>query len=185
VWVAILAAGSAGAGERAWWRAPAVEGSLYLDIQRRSKPEVVGVEAGISGQYTDFVSSRLGLALLDSDSDLGGHVFGGVTANRRYAPPWCIAPFAGVGGFFGTWEDEVRADCDGLDNDDDGMVDEYGERRTEHIDGILVAYPEVGLHLWLFGGLRLTVSGRYHLTSAGRDYDGRLANVGLSLFLPE
>jgi len=181
----MLACASASAGERAWWQAPAVEGSLYLDIQRRSEPEVVGIEAGISGQYNDFISSRLGLALLDSEPEVFGHVFGGFTASLRYAPPWRIAPFAGIGGFFGTWEDEVRADSDGQDNDGDGVVDEYGERRTEHIDGIFVVYPEVGLHLWLFDGVCLTLSGRYHVTSAGGDYDGWLAGVGLSLSLPE
>lgn|GEM_PF-2137639 len=183
--VAMLVCSPASAGDRAWWQTPRVEGSLYLDIQRRSEPEIFGLEAGISGQYTDFVSARLGVALLDSDSEVDAHVFGGFTASLRYGPPWRISPFVGVGGFFGTWEEQVRADADSIDNDGDGLVDEHGERKAERIDAILIVYPEVGLHLWLFDGVRLTVSGRYHVTSAGREYDGWLASVGLSVFLPE
>jgi len=171
--------------ETPWWHPPAVQGSLYLDVYARSEPGILGIEAGISGQYTEFVSSRLGVALLDSDSDLAGHVFGGFTTSLRYSPPWRASPFAGIGGFFGFWEDEVRADSDSIDNDDDGLVDEHGERKADRIDGILVVYPEVGLHLWLFDGVRVTLSARYHVTSAGRAYDGWLTGVGLSIFLPE
>jgi len=179
--VAMLACAPASAGGRAWWQAPRVEGSLYLDIQKRSEPAILGIEAGISGHYTDSVSSRVGLALLGSEFDR--HVFGGFTASVRYSPPWRVSPFAGIGGFFGYWEDQVRADGDRIDND--GLVDEYGKQKTETEDGILVIYPEVGLHLWLANSVRLTLSGRYHLTSAGREYDGWLTGVGLSFFLPE
>ena len=69
VWLGLLAltASSASAGGRAWWQAPRVEDSLYLDVSTRSDPSVLGLEIAAQHAYGDYLSVRVGLELLGSE----------------------------------------------------------------------------------------------------------------------
>jgi hypothetical protein len=183
VWLGlvVLTATSASAGGRAWWQAPRVEDRGYLDVSTRFDPTVVGAEIGLAYAYTDYFSARMGGEILASEEPL--YLFGGFTAGARLTLPWRLAPFVGVGGFIGWWDAQVRAEADLVDNDWDGVVDEIGETKDVIVDGVIVLYPEAGIHLWLTDSVCLTLSGRYHMTTAGRAHDAWLANVGLSFFV--
>jgi hypothetical protein len=171
----------ANAGGQGWWQAPRVKDVLYLDISMRSDPTVVGAEIAAAHAYGDYFSARVGFETLASETP--HYFFGGFTGGARLALPWRLAPFVGMGGFIGWWEEEVQAEADLVDNDRDGSIDEFGERKEVIADGVIVLYPEVGVHLRLTDVVRLTLSGRYHVTTAGRAHDAWLANVGLSLLL--
>lgn len=96
--------------------------------------------------------------------------FIGPEVGVRVQTPTRIAPFAGVGGFLGINRFYEDADRDGVDNDDDGVTDEFGEQ-DEDYKAFTAVYPEVGIHAWLTGTTRLTASARYYVTEEGRDDD--------------
>ena len=76
----------------------------------------------------------------------------------------------------------MSADDDWKDNDDDGLVDEFGEE-DERISGTLAAvYPELGAHFWWTPQVRLTSYGRYMVTTEGSDANDWQFGVGLALF---
>lgn len=71
---------------------------------------------------------------------------------------------------------------DGLDNDDDGWIDEYGEKEWDFDNWLVAVYPEVGTHVWLNGSWRLTAYGRYLVTTEGRVHDDWLLGGQLTVF---
>ena len=58
----------------------------------------------------------------------------------------------------------MSATNDGVDNNNNGQVDEWGETDEVISDVLLSIYPEIGVHLWAGDHMRLTVSGKYHVT---------------------
>ena len=124
--------------------------------------------------WSEFNYSLTGLA------GTGAHDwFLGPEVGVRLQTPSRVAPFVGVGGFLGLNRFYEDADNDGIDNDDDGAVDEFGEE-TDEYKAIVAVYPEVGLHAWLTGSTRLTASGRYYVTEEGRDDDFWYFGLSLS-----
>lgn len=137
-----------------------------------------GVELGAEFYTKSWLTHRLALqGFAGMDDGLGA-----VDLGLRIQPPSRLAPFLGVGTFHGVSRRLSPANRDGRDNDDDGFIDEYGERKTS-IDGWLSAvYPEAGTHFWINGRCRLTAYGRYLLTSEGRDSDEWLIGTQLAVF---
>ena len=110
--------------------------------------------------------------------------FIGPEVGLRVQPPTRIAPFAGVGGFLGINRFYENADLDGVDNDDDGFADEFGEQGKNY-KAFTAVYPEFGVHAWLTGKTRLTASARYYITEEGRDDDFWFVGFSISrLFGP-
>ncbi|MFP6765656.1 MAG: hypothetical protein VB858_18650 [Planctomycetaceae bacterium] len=105
--------------------------------------------------------------------------FIGPEAGVRIQTPTRVAPFVGAGGFLGINRFYENADRDGIDNDDNGFVDEPGEQEKSY-KTFAAVYPEAGIHAWLNGTTRLTASGRYYVTEEGRDDDFWYAGVSLS-----
>jgi len=157
-------------------------GGFYLgggaQVRPRSGHAMVGAELGGEGYMTNWTTGRASLsAYLGEDEG-----FGGLDLGFRLQTPTRIAPFVGIGTFHGASRGVERADWDGLDNDDDGRIDEFGEEKSV-VDGWLsVVYPEVGAHLWLDGSWRLTTYGRYLITSEGRDHDDWLLGMQFTVF---
>lgn len=110
--------------------------------------------------------------------------FLGPEVGFRVQTPTRVAPFAGVGGFLGINRFYEDADNDGVDNDDDGFTDEFGEE-DDRYKAITAVYPEVGIHAWLNGKTRLTASGRYYVTDEGRDDDFWYLGFSLSWLFGE
>jgi len=117
--------------------------------------------------------------LLLSDSDQG---FAGVDIRARLQAPSRLAPFIGLGMFNGASRGEIDATNDRTDNDDDGIVDEPGEKDWTLDAYTIAAYPEFGAHFWLNGSGRLTIYTRYFVTSEGRDRDQWLLGGQATIF---
>lgn len=106
----------------------------------------------------------------------------GLDVGLRFQAPTRIAPFAGIGMFHGYSRTVQNAMFDGIDNDNNGLIDELNEKQTG-VDGWLSAvYPEVGAHFWLNGRRRVTVFGRYLVTTEGRAHDDWLVGGQVTVF---
>ena len=137
-----------------------------------------GAELGAEGYATSWLTGRAALAGYYGDSE----GYGGADLGARLQTPTRIAPFVGIGTFQGFSRGVRLADEDGLDNDNDGRLDEKGET-DGYIDGFLsVVYPEFGVHAWLNGNWRFTTFGRYLITSQGRAYDDWLIGMQVTAF---
>jgi len=157
-------------------------GGLYFGGGAQVRPDsghaMGGAELGVEGYLTSCITARGALSgYLGEDEG-----YGGLDLGVRLQTPTRIAPFIGVGTFQGGSRGVELAHWDGLDNDDDGLIDEYGEKKST-IDGWLsTVYPEVGAHLWVDGNWRLTGYGRYLVTSEGRKQDDWLLGLQLTCF---
>lgn len=157
-------------------------GGVYLGGGGQFRPHVRsvmgGAELGAEGYVTSWMTTRGSLSCYLGEDE----GFGGLDLGIRLQSPTRIAPFVGLGTFHGASRGVELAHWDGLDNDGDGLIDEYGEEDS-YIDGWLsVIYPELGAHLWVDGNWRLTGYGRYFITSEGRRHDDWLFGLQLSCF---
>jgi hypothetical protein len=156
-------------------------GGLYFGGGAQVRPNsgnvMGGGELGGESYVTSWITARGALAgYLGEDEG-----YGGVDLGVRLQTPTRIAPFIGVGTFHGGSRGVEIAHWDGLDNDD-GRIDEWGEKRST-IDGWLsTIYPEVGAHLWVDGNWRLTGYGRYLVTTEGRKQDDWLLGLQVTCF---
>lgn len=126
-----------------------------------------GLEVGCEGYVQSYLTTRTSLLVFAGieDAYLGGD------AGIRLQAPTRVAPFVGLGTFHGFAWESVSAEDDFQDNDDDGAIDEFGEEKERFSGWISSIYPEVGVHAWLSADVRLSVQGRYLITTEGRDAD--------------
>lgn len=159
---------------------------LYFSggAQQRHDDEhaIFGGELGVESYAENWVSLRGSLATYIGETDGNTEGYGGLDMGIRFQTPSRIAPFVGVGIFNGISKGTESANGDGIDNDDDGAIDERSERRST-VDGWMTAvYPEVGLHLWANSKVRLTGFGRYFVTTEGRKQDDWLIGGQITVF---
>jgi hypothetical protein len=157
-------------------------GGLYFgggaQIRPNSGQAMGGAELGGESYITSWITARGALSgYLGEDEG-----YGGLDLGVRLQTPTRVAPLIGVGTFQGGSRGVKIAHWDGLDNDNDGRIDEYGEKKST-VDGWMSAiYPEVGAHFWVDGNWRLTGYGRYFVSSEGRKQDDWLLGVQLTCF---
>lgn len=138
-----------------------------------SQSAMYGAELGAEGYATSWLSSRMALAgYLGPDDWYAGADFG-----LRTQLPTRLTPFAGIGTFHGFSTTRADATNDGEDNDDDGFLDEVGEKKTKFDGWLSSFYPELGVHFWPTGQSRFTAFARYMMTSHGREHDDWLAGL--------
>ncbi|MCA9125955.1 MAG: hypothetical protein KDB22_02675 [Planctomycetales bacterium] len=137
-----------------------------------------GVEWGLESYLASYASSRVALAAFASHEDW----YAGVDGGLRMQLPTRLTPFVGLGSFNGLSTARVDATQDGQDNDDDGFADEWGEKKTSFDGWLSTIYPEVGVHFWPVGQMRVTGYARYLITSDGRAADDWLAGAQLAVF---
>ena len=148
---------------------------LSLSLRSSEMSDALHGEVMVEAPITDSISGRLGFAFFSSEqTELHGGLELGLRANFGAT----ISPFIGAGLFLGQWTETIEANNDGIDNDDDYLIDE-GDEEVEEVDYLVAAYPEAGVHLWIANRLRLTGSWRYYMTSKGRDSDRRMVGFGL------
>ncbi len=152
-----------------------VSGGLVLRPDAES--ELGAIDVGAETYLTSFMTGRGSLSLMTDGDD----VFTGVDAGLRLQSPTRLAPFVGVGAFAGFAQEVVPATDDGIDNDDDGFIDERGEDRERFSGALAALYPEVGTHFWWTPNLRLSGYGRYMVTSEGRAEDDWLIGGQLAI----
>jgi hypothetical protein len=93
---------------------------------------------------------RVGFSWFDHDD-----VYEGISGSARLRAGRVLSVFAGAGLLIGKADRDVSDD--GVDNDNDGTVDEYGEEETHDLTAFV--YPEAGVTLH-GAGIGLTVSAR-------------------------
>ena len=153
------------------------KGGVYIAASGRGTPFAAGAELGVFGYSEPWLEARGGLAGLVHDGD-ELKLSGGLSGSMRVQTPTRLAPFAGLG-VYGGWAGLKSAEDDGIDNDDNGWIDERGETANAFT---VAVFPEVGLHYWLNHRTRLTTSVSYYLTDQGRNDDFLFYSIALSFF---
>ena len=143
-----------------------------------SQSAMYGAELGYEGYVTSWFSSRMALAGYLGPDDW----YAGADLGMRTQLPTRITPFMGIGTFHGLSTTRADATNDGEDNDDDGFLDEVGEKKTKFDGWLSSVYPEVGVHFWPTGQSRFTAFARYMVTSHGREHDDWLAGLQFTAF---
>ena len=154
------------------------KGGGYVAFNMADEPTSVGLEIG----GVEYLSSAL-----EGHGGFNGLVgtgaedwFLGGTIGLRLQSPTRLAPFVGVGAFAGfNWELH-DAENDGIDNDDDGAVDELNETKTEY-GGLAAVFPEVGVHYWLGSDSRLTLSASRWFTTEESSDDFWFFGIGITV----
>ncbi|WP_145435810.1 hypothetical protein [Lacipirellula limnantheis] len=147
----------------------------YVGFAGSDEPAGAGAEAGLFVYPRSWLEARIGGAVL---AHQGEHeLSGGGIVGARVQTPTRLAPFAGVNGYVG-YAGSRSADKDGVDNNSDGVVDEFGEDEVNFVEAIA---PELGVHYWLTSRVRLTGSADYRLTSDGRGNDSLFYGVSLAV----
>lgn len=149
----------------------------YIEIGGQTDPAAIGVGLGGFNYNYRCLSTRMALYVLGSESV--DDIFFGADAGIRMELGTRVSPFVGVGGYYGYHSNKTPAENDRLDNDGDGQVDESGEKDTQIDRSMATIYPEAGLHIWIDKANRLTLSGKYHVTTEGRDSDFWLFCFGI------
>lgn len=136
-----------------------------------------GGELGMFHYNTSWLSTHASLAGLLSEGRPDWTVGGDLGLQAEI--PARVAPYVGIGTYLGYWTRTTPADNDGIDNDDDGFIDERTEKRKD-LDGFLNAvYPEAGIRAWLTPSTRITAGARYYITSEGRDHDSWVYGISI------
>lgn len=142
-----------------------------------SEHSLASIEAGYEGYWTSYLTSRIGIIGAINDND--GYI--GAETGLRLQTPTRLAPFVGAGLFGGFASQSVPANNDGIDNDQDKIIDEFDEEQFRLSGSLIGVYPEIGLHFWWSPRVRLTGFGRYLVTTEGRDADSWLYGFGIAL----
>lgn len=145
----------------AWPCEPQGEFALWAE----SDFKIVGGDLAYDVCPNEFSSFRVGLSYFADNK----FVYEGLTAavRFRYGEEW--APFVGVGVLAGSFSRKLDASTDGVDNNQNGVIDEWSEQATQsETSGYL--YPEVGIN-WYAGRVGLTLSARrYYGTRFSGNY---------------
>jgi hypothetical protein len=161
-------------------------GGIYADLGGGSDPDVIGAKMGLFGYMHNHLSMHGGIACLASEKF--DDIFVGADGGFRLhllKPEARVSPFVGMGLFGGYTKKNVSAEDDDIDNDDDGEIDEEGEEKRV-IDNVMgLVYPEIGLRIRLAEDSRMILSGRYNLTTEGRESDFWLFSLGFEWLFGE
>ena len=130
----------------------------FCQASGQTSPFNLGGELGKFYYLSPCLSGRLGLAGLVS-TNVEGCAFLGADVGARVQTPTRLAPFAGVGAMAGISE---------WWNINEDETTYYGEDDSH---GMAAVYPELGVHFWLTGKTRLSLSGSYMVTTEGRKED--------------
>lgn len=120
-------------------------------------------EIGLLTFPTSWLEARAGL--LGGVASPPGILFGGIGGGLRVQTPTRAAPFVGAGLFVG-----------GNDSGDEDSL--FADEEESQAFGAI--YPEVGMHFWLNGCTRLSVSASHWFSSEGREHDLWVFGVSLS-----
>ncbi|MCC9600715.1 hypothetical protein LOC67_09080 [Stieleria sp. JC731] len=139
---------------------------------------LLSLDVGAEAYMTSYLTGRISLMGMASDDDW----FTGVDTGLRLQTPSRLAPFVGAGVYAGAARETVDASDDGIDNNDNGWIDEYNEEEKKFSGAFAAIYPELGAHFWWTPQIRLTSYGRYMIATEGRDADDWMLGFGVALF---
>ncbi len=150
----------------------------------------VGASAGdgVAGDLNAFAygpswaEGYIGMTAV-ADPDKGGLAGGRI--GGRLQTPSRVAPFIGAGALVAYREISDEDDPDDIDNDMDGLIDEYGEINRTQDEVLGAVYPEVGIHFWLTHQWRLTTSVSYWISSFDHEDNSIFFRVELARLLEQ
>ena len=154
-------------------------------VQPGSGETFASVDFGRELYRENFLTSRLGVSSL-----LGNDLYTiGVDGGFRLQSPTRIAPFVGVGASAGLQVEDAAVALAGAaltlaDIDNDGIGSALRDLNDDdrEVAGLATFYPEVGVHFWLDGRIRVSTFGRYLITSEGGSLDDWLIGCQIALF---
>lgn len=151
------------------------ESKTTAEFWAEEKSKVAGLDIAYTGCPNWFTGARVGASYYVDDEFL----YKGVTGSLRLQYGDVVSPYVGLGLLLGFAEKEVDASADGLDNNQNGMVDEFNEKKTLSATSGFI-YPEIGIALNTPGvGITLAVR-RYY----GSEFSGNLIySVGIAFAL--
>ena len=138
------------------------DSGTYLKGAYSTEPDAGQLELGGFAYPNSFTELHGGLSVLAGEQGLWG--FPGLDLGMRIQTPSRIAPFVGAG-VFGDLSETILVAL--LDDDDDCGCDES----YRYVHSFAAVYPEIGIHYWLDGTTRATLSAGYYFNSEGRDED--------------
>ncbi|GIW95239.1 MAG: hypothetical protein KatS3mg110_3280 [Pirellulaceae bacterium] len=128
---------------------------------------LVGAELGAESYISDSFSTRSGIAAYLNPHDY----YFAVDAGVRFQPPVRLAPFAGLGTFHGISRWPTLASRSPSDEETTVSFSDSSSSDSQPLHLIHAVYPEIGAHFWIDGKRRITLFGRYLITSEGRSSD--------------
>ncbi|OYP35081.1 hypothetical protein CGZ80_13530 [Rhodopirellula sp. MGV] len=143
-----------------------------------SENSLASIDVGVESYLTSYLTGRVSFMGMGNDEDW----FTGADAGLRLQTPSRLAPFVGAGVFAGAARETIDASDDGIDNDDDGFIDENREKDKRFSGAFAAIYPEFGTHFWWTPRIRLTSYGRYMIATEGRDADDWMLGFGIAVF---
>ena len=151
------------------------EPKLNAEFWSEKESKIGGVDLTYTVCPNWFSEARVGVSYFADNEFL----YKGATGSVRLQFGDVISPYVGLGLLAGYAEKTVDASADGLDNNNDGVIDEYGEKKTlSQASGFL--YPEVGVALYA-GSFGITLSARRFY---GSSFSGNVIySLGLAIDL--
>ena len=102
-------------------------GGIYVELGGSSNPNAFWGGIGLWGQISDQVTLKGGFSLLASENF--DDTFTGANLDLHFSLGTRFSPYIGAGIFAGYSRERVIAENDNIDNDDDGFIDEKGEKK--------------------------------------------------------
>jgi len=152
------------------------EGS-YIELSGRANPDAALASIGVWGKLDNNVTLKAGLSFLGSESL--EDTFGGLTFDIQYSTDLRVSPIIGVGVFFGYSSERVPARNDGIDNNNNGFIDERGETKSQITNVISAIYPEAGVRFHLTEKLAISLSAKHYFSSEGEAFNFTTGTLGL------
>jgi hypothetical protein len=140
-----------------------------------SQVKVVGADIAYNQDCgTSGLSLRAGLTFYANEAD----VYKGLTFSVRKKIKGPVQPFVGLGVFGGEgfFDHSKLANHDGIDNDNDGVIDEPGEMETTKSLSVY-AYPELGF-IVEHEGFGFTMSARQYWGLGDGAQNAVVYNIG-------
>ena len=147
-------------------------------VQPRSGETFGSFEVGRELYDSNYFTTRLALSGFAG----GGAGSLGLDAGARLQTPTRLAPFVGVGGSAGLLLQDAVPLLVEAAFESDNQIESFTQSESDSVGGIAAVYPEVGMHFWLDGRIRLTAFGRYLVTSEGREFDDWMVGGQIAIF---
>jgi hypothetical protein len=152
-------------------------------------PFTIGGQYGYFGYYDPWISTYGSLTAMTGTGQ--PDLYFGLNSGVRVEAPSRFSPFAGAGMFVGAnWHTIYTVSRYLLHDSDDESGEESEDEYYEVVDkdfmprALAAVYPEIGAHFWLDGRTRLTASGSYYFTSAGRADDFWFIGLSVGILRP-
>jgi hypothetical protein len=166
---------------------PEYPNGLYLEIGGGENQNSSWGELGFLGTVSDYFEYRasLGYLGLEPVETSDKEYYGGINIGTRIKYSSFITPFLGAGIFSGYSFENKNAENDGIDNDNDNIVDEENEKKEVSDDVIFCFYPEAGFYFQFQNNSKIYFSAKYMISTEKEADNFYLFTIGFSFSYEE